>query len=64
MSYSKYIHRPSSRVRPVAVIVLCPWVRLAVRPVVVVRPLSVRPVGRLNIKIQELCINSRIIDIF
>ena len=37
--------RPSHRVRPVlAGVVLCPSVRPVVRPVVVVCPLSVRPV--------------------
>ena len=46
--YTSYIYissvRPSCRVRPVvAFVVLCPSVRPVVRPVVVVRPLSIRP---------------------
>ena len=52
-----FIVRPARRVRPVAVLVLCPPISPVVRPsvrpvvrlvVVVVRPLSVRAVVRLR----------------
>ena len=38
--------------------VLCPSVRPVVRPVVVVRPLSVRPVVRLNITCKQTAAGS------
>ena len=40
--------RLSHRVRPIVVVVFCSPVRPFVRPVVVVRPLSVRPVVRIT----------------
>ena len=49
--------RTSGRVRPVAVVfvvVFCPSVQLVVRPLVVMRPLPVRPVVRPAVVVRPM----------
>ena len=43
LKFSSYVYHPSRRAGPVAVVVLSQSVRPVVRPIVIVRPPSVRP---------------------